>query len=225
MDTEAVLKRIKALMAKTVESGCTEEEATSAAMKAQELIDKYNVEHLLNRKVDEDGLGYKVYKHYVEAKYADSWRLRVLGAVARNAGLFGYRQVRGITDKDKKLLLCGREETVLAVVEIITHIIKYVEAARPPAGLLGDKNTVRRQYQRGMATRICARISESRNLAEHPNLPQLLEGETKKIESDLETQLGKFKKTAASFKVDGAFAQGYHDGSNVPLRARSGELA
>jgi Protein of unknown function (DUF2786) len=41
---EAALNRIRALQAKTVENGATEEEAMSAAKKAGELMDKYGIE-------------------------------------------------------------------------------------------------------------------------------------------------------------------------------------
>lgn len=42
---EKVIAKIRALMAKTVENGCTEEEAMAAAMKASALIDKYDIEY------------------------------------------------------------------------------------------------------------------------------------------------------------------------------------
>lgn len=217
MSDEVILKRIRALMAKTTDAGCTEEEATAAALKAQELIDKYNIEVLSERSEDE-GLGYKPYEHVVDAKYADSWRALVVTAVAVNAGLYSYRNIAGIRDRDKSLRLVGREETVLAALEILTHIIKYVEAARPPSGLLGDKNTVRRQYQRGMAANIRLRLAESRNLTEHANLPALLEAETSKVEKALIEAGAKF--TVSSFKkrVDSAFLKGYDDGASVALK-------
>jgi uncharacterized protein YnzC (UPF0291/DUF896 family) len=41
MDNEKIINRINNLLAKTVENGCTPEEAAAAAAKAQELIAKY----------------------------------------------------------------------------------------------------------------------------------------------------------------------------------------
>lgn len=44
MDKKSISARIKALLSKTTENGCTEAEAMSAAVKARELMDTYNIE-------------------------------------------------------------------------------------------------------------------------------------------------------------------------------------
>lgn len=42
-DREKIAARIRALLAKTVENGCTEDEAVAAAEKAAEMLDRYNL--------------------------------------------------------------------------------------------------------------------------------------------------------------------------------------
>lgn len=44
MDRQSVIRRIKALLAKTTENGCSEEEAMSAALKAREMMDRYQID-------------------------------------------------------------------------------------------------------------------------------------------------------------------------------------
>ncbi len=44
MDNETIKKRIRALLDKTIENGCTAEEAVAAAAKAAELMRKYNID-------------------------------------------------------------------------------------------------------------------------------------------------------------------------------------
>lgn len=43
--SDAVLRKVKALLAKTQDNGCTKEEAEAAAIKAQELLDEYNLSY------------------------------------------------------------------------------------------------------------------------------------------------------------------------------------
>jgi hypothetical protein len=45
MDKQSIAARVKALLAKTTENGCTEAEAMSAAAKARELMDRYHIDH------------------------------------------------------------------------------------------------------------------------------------------------------------------------------------
>ncbi len=50
----AVASRIRALLAKTVDKGCTEAEAMTAATKAKELMDKYQID-LSDTELEEEG--------------------------------------------------------------------------------------------------------------------------------------------------------------------------
>lgn len=46
MDIQSIKAKIKALFAKTVEAGCSEEEALAAAQKAEQMLQKYQIENL-----------------------------------------------------------------------------------------------------------------------------------------------------------------------------------
>ena len=76
MDIKA---KIEKLLAKTVENGCTMEEAAAAAKMVQKLIGKYHIElaEVSNETETADG-------EVLDVKSVRKWEIRLVSAIARN---------------------------------------------------------------------------------------------------------------------------------------------
>ena len=73
-DREAISRRIRALRAKTVENGCTEQEAIAAAQMLSDLLAKYNMT------LDEAEIRASPFTHHRESH--DDWVGERLGRIA-----------------------------------------------------------------------------------------------------------------------------------------------
>jgi hypothetical protein len=95
MVNEKIIDRVKALLAKTVQNGCSEDEAFSAAKKAQEIMDQYDID---NTDLVEKSEFVQFLRGGVKA---DIMKRRLMAAVAKYCGCYvvllhtGAAQVTG----------------------------------------------------------------------------------------------------------------------------------
>jgi hypothetical protein len=150
----AALGRIRALLNKTVENGCTEEEAFAAAAKAGELMDRYGIESS-EMEIREEVCTVGVHGAERSKAHESRW---VAVAIARYCDcrvwhVTGTGQIRFFG--------------LPADVEVATYLMRVVQGAmdrgyrefrKSPGylGLSGDRNT----FMDAMANRVSARLLE-----------------------------------------------------------------
>ena len=116
MDNQKIMERISNLMAKTVENGCTPEEAISAATMAQKLIAKYHID--MREYVESEDVGIDT------DMIRKPWQQSLATTIARNTccDVVGtsFRGRRGI----KRLTFIGREADRLAVLQMYDRLVQ-----------------------------------------------------------------------------------------------------
>ena len=220
-DISSIQRRVRALLAKTEENNCTEAEVLSAMAKAQSLIDQYNLDmHNLD---EPDKLGYKVFKMQSAMKYPRGWRGNIGTVLGLNTGVLVYYHTFR-KEKDDYLVICGREETVQTVEHLLLYLIKYIE--KEGAAFVrkhGFGLQQKREFCKGMAMKVCSRITSASNLSDHPNLPSILENQILLIKQDLGLEIKTVKKKVV--KTSSVLYAGYSEGDKVPLRPETKQVA
>lgn len=106
-DIEKVMKRVRALLAKTLENGATEAEALEAAQKAAELMSRYRIDQA-DLRVAEEGFG----QHRVVAKA--QWHVPAYKFIAPAVGeLTGTVPLQIRRDRTAVVCFYGRESDAL----------------------------------------------------------------------------------------------------------------
>ena len=119
MNTETILQRVQALLSKTVEKGCTPEEAAAAAALAQNLLFKYNLSFAQakdHRKADKEDIT----KHTTKAKGAKvsfRWRQSLAGVIAK------YNWCEVIVDARSEIYWIIGKPSNVAVVEYLAEVV------------------------------------------------------------------------------------------------------
>ncbi len=164
MDKAALLGRIRALQAKTVQNGCTEAEAYAAADLAARLIDKFGFEESDFEAPD------------LELSQDTSFTgdLILGGVLYTCPALFEYCDVRGFTTKMGKkrtLTIFGKDTDVLLcryLLDVFSAAIAYEWAeylrAVPKAGRIAGNSKLRKSFKLGMGTRISERLREMKSV-------------------------------------------------------------
>ena len=115
MTNEKIINRINNLLAKTVENGCTPEEAAAAAAKAQELISKYHVDMRDAGEPNED-IGACI------ESFSKSWQGSLAGVITENTCCKVIVSADG-----KKLIFMGKDtdlQAALALYDTFSEAIK-----------------------------------------------------------------------------------------------------
>lgn len=137
-----ILDKINALLAKTVENGCTIEEATAAAKKAQELIAKHHVD------LRECGQTEEV--NSSEEWVSKTWEHSLATVIARNTccEVINTQFGRG----KKRLTFVGRDTDRLAVLKMYDKLSTICRR-----GLIQEKKRCQYQYgsTRGVENDYC----------------------------------------------------------------------
>ncbi|MCA9831539.1 MAG: DUF2786 domain-containing protein [Dehalococcoidia bacterium] len=117
---------IAALLAKTVENGCSEQEAASALEKAQELLLRYNLsaEEVQTRADGHEALQRRVGQQDVEVAGGFKWRASLLAAIAR-ANL--CRVVLSDEGERGTIHVFGKQENVRVVLDMWTWVAEQLE--------------------------------------------------------------------------------------------------
>lgn len=123
-DNERILNLIKNLLNKTVENGCTEEEATSAAEKAQELLFKYNLETIdvdNYKKQDDKGIESDVFKAiFRDKKFAYRPFHELIFSVSE------YNFCKGYVIGDTWARFVGRKTDIIVAKEIFEYVTDQI---------------------------------------------------------------------------------------------------
>lgn len=170
--SEAIKKRILALMAKTTENGCTEAEAIGAAQKVQELLHLYQLD-LSDLKIKESKCTTGTYE--VQQK-SDPMTYYVISAISkftdtkcwRDTGAFGFIEYK----------FFGLEHDVL-VAEYITKICDWAiiwggenfkETGPWLAAARSHRGRLKQDFQYGMAQRLSQRLREMKKAQEQTDI-------------------------------------------------------
>lgn len=111
MDIKA---KIEKLLAKTVENGCTMEEAAAAAKMVQKLIGKYHIElaEVGNEAETADG-------EILDAKSVRKWEIRLISTIARNMryeAIVSHRYTAGNVNRKSFVYIIGMDADRKAVI-------------------------------------------------------------------------------------------------------------
>ena len=159
-DREKMIDKVRALFAKTVDAGCTEDEAISAAAKAGDLMDQYDLtqsEVDLEREqssIDPEG------KVWGKKKAHESWM--AVSAVGRFTNCTGYRDNK---HADVECVFIGfpqDREVAFYLMELIKNCMEmsfrqYLNSSERPEYVHG--RTLRASFMRGMVARIAVRLN------------------------------------------------------------------
>ena len=154
-DREKIAARIQALLAKTVENGCTEAEALAAAELAGKLMDQYALSLS-----DVELRGEEVLRHEIVAgkKRGDSLAF-VCNALAEYAGCKAWQAtVKGAAPR--YVFFGLRSDTQLAeyLFRVIGQALESEWVRYCTATYVADKRTARRAFELGMIDRIAKRL-------------------------------------------------------------------
>lgn len=119
MDVKA---KIEKLLAKTIENGCTVEEAASAAKMVQRLIKKYHVD--LAEVGDEPE---KADSERLDAKSVKKWEMRLVSAIARNMRcevIISRRYVATSVNRKSFVYIIGMDADRKAVISLYEKLRK-----------------------------------------------------------------------------------------------------
>lgn len=119
MDIKA---KIEKLLAKTIENGCTVEEAASAAKMVQKLIGKYHIElaEVGNKKETADG-------EVLDAKSIRKWEIRLISTIARNMrceAIVSHRYTAGNINRKSFVYIIGMDADRKAVILLYEKLRK-----------------------------------------------------------------------------------------------------
>ena len=119
MDIKA---KIEKLLAKTVENGCTMEEAAAAAKMVQKLIGKYHIElaEVSNETETADG-------EVLDVKSVRKWEIRLVSAIARNMrceAIVSHRYTAGNVNRKPFVYVIGMDANRKAVISLYEKLRK-----------------------------------------------------------------------------------------------------
>ncbi len=119
MDIKA---KIEKLLAKTVENGCTMEEAAAAAKMVQKLIGKYHIE------LAEVGNGTEMADgEALDVKSVRKWEIRLVSAIARNMrceAIVSHRYTAGNVNRKSFVYIIGMDADRKAVILLYNKLRK-----------------------------------------------------------------------------------------------------
>ena len=143
MDSRKIMDRIAKLASKTVENGCTMEEALTASKMVQKLIAKYHVDMTEYKEEDQE----KIDKESID--YTRKWTRRLISCLADN---YCCEWVGNTTEK--KVYIMGRDtdrKTCLAMFNMFFPLIKkgIQEAKREAKEKFGTTKDVEALYSIG----------------------------------------------------------------------------
>lgn len=129
MDNEKIINRINNLLAKTVENGCTPEEAAAAAAMAQKLIAKHHI-NMRDAGEENEDIGACI------ESFSKSWQGSLAGVITENTCCKVIISADG-----KKLIFMGKDtdlQAALALYDTFTEAIK--------AGIKAEKAKAKELY-------------------------------------------------------------------------------
>lgn len=223
-DRDKMLDKIRALLSKTTENGCTQEEELAALTKARALMDAYEVTEADLQLAKDEGIvmrkGSSDDPHHIKCF--------LIGAIAKFCDCKGWR------DREGKLVFLGLPSDARFASWLLDHLAGYV-LTELADHLMGDiaVGTPRRQVINGFVDGITERISERLNelckppAAASANSRALVVVKQAMIKAKME-ELGIRLRTSGSCRQQdpGSFAAGRSAGDRASFgRPVSGQAA
>lgn len=171
---DKVIGKIQKLMAKTMERGCTEAEAESAAAKVSELMADYNLD---TAQVEAAGgntndAGGERTKEQNAKKAMYKWQQDLMKNVAEVSYCYHFLNTKWSSDKSGKSrkstvhVLVGRKVNVMAAQMMFDYLCEAIERLVP---ITSNKERLSRSamsWKEGCAARLCERLATRRYEAE-----------------------------------------------------------
>lgn len=200
-DLETVKQRIKKLLA--LSKSCNENEAASALIKANEMMENYNLSSFQ-------------FSEYTEAKVKGTkrfirWRVLLANAVENLYATYHY------TDRTGTLVFIGEELDVFMSTEMYKYLAKTIDRMAKQNVRKNAKYKYRQSYRAGIASRLYDRIYELGQQCSWRN-PEELKEQKKQIAEFVEKQVSislsqkKFEKANPT-----AFSKGNNDADGISL--------
>lgn len=200
-DLETVKQRIKKLLA--LSKSPNENEATSALIKANEMMESYNLSSFQ-------------FSEYTEAKVKGTkrfirWRVLLANAVENLYATYHY------TDRTGTLVFIGEELDVFMSTEMYKYLAKTIDRMAKNNIRKNAKYKYRQSYRAGIASRLYDRIYELGQQCSWRN-PEDLKEQKKQIAEFVEKQVAietskkKFEKANQT-----AFSKGNNDANGINL--------
>lgn len=200
-DLETVKQRIKKLLALSKSSN--ENEAASALIKANEMMENYNLSSFQ-------------FSEYTEAKVKGTkrfirWRVLLANAVENLYATYHY------TDRTGHLVFIGEELDVFMSTEMYKYLVKTIDRMSKLNIRKNAKYKYRQSYRAGIASRLYDRIYELGQQCSWRN-PEELKEQKKQIAEFVEKQVSislsqkKFEKANPT-----AFSKGKNDADGISL--------
>jgi hypothetical protein len=227
-ERKSIIRKVVALLQKTEERGCTEDESMAAAAKAAELMAEYELSRADVNSVTDDkygkrarpfGTGSSRRRSFHEVRY-------VVGRIAKFCDCIAW------TDDDELVYFGSQTDTELA--HRLTDLIRvamdrafatYLRSAERPTYVHG--RSLRAAYMKGMADRIARRMTEIKK-AQRDMMKSTTKGQAIVLAKDrivaerLEASGIKLYKersrpTQFSILAEQAYDHGHVAGATVPL--------
>lgn len=237
-----ILRKVRALLDKTVERGCTPEEAAVAAAKAQELIDRYKL-NLESVNVESEHMSFTLFS----AGRSVAWKEKLLLAVAKANGCYAwrYREKRKV-----ELNIVGTLTNVQLTTFLFSYLWQEIEKlaerglkVAEAAGMLhlSAPQAYSNNFKLGAVLAIKARLQEERErvIQQHTRLGTnsytnalvRFSAEVAKAQAWFEQEAAKggaegVKKELAKPDVEAlGLEHGYQEGRKIPMRKGLGDGA
>jgi hypothetical protein len=208
MPVENIRELINKLLA--LSNSPNEHEANAALEKAQELLEKYNID---TNSLKEDERKPLVQFVKVEFKLGkDLWRHTLANAIATTNFCAAVKS-------GETCVILGRYINVQAVIELIKWILPQVSrlanisvSQMPPYQI----NVAKKAYLLGISTRIFTRL---KTLKEHKTefVTALIVSINQELNDELNKMFGKLETIKRPIVDNESFRQGYNDGSKVSV--------
>jgi Protein of unknown function (DUF2786) len=155
-EREKLLDKVKALLSKTVENGCTEQEALAALAKARAMMDAYEIDDAELKLTKEEGAVFR--REPPGTRDPHGIKRQLATSVARFCGCKAWRDTR---KEGAPLVFCGIQSDAQLATWLLDHLAGFVqrELANHLINSLavgGDKRAVINGFVIGCAGRIAS---------------------------------------------------------------------
>lgn len=198
-----MLERVKAILAKTMENGCTEEEAMTALAKARELMATYEIDEKELNEFDRE----KAVNH--KTAPADPYDIKK--QLATNVGKF--TRCKAYRDIDKTVNFAGRESDSLFAVWLLDTLQRFTmralrkhQAALIAKGVHHSNNLTSASFIMGCVDRINEKLAKLTQVDHAKGMDLILK--------ELNLSLSKSRKTERSVH-EGSFRAGSDAGAGA----------
>lgn len=165
MDLERARNVIRALLAKTEERGCTEEEAAAAAKKAFELMEKYQIE-MTDDEIEKEGADVLVMPLHNVGKVTINMEYKIKDRLAMSIAQYTHCKV-WVQPRDKTLHVVGAKSDLVLFEELVNSFTlrAYYLSGYAVEGIRGDSRTQRGHYILGFCSGIYRLVQDEQKKA------------------------------------------------------------